>query len=149
MISNNKPASTSTEGKDNYPDRFWIYDSGDVAIDDERLYDYLYKKGYRYFLTKPEGVIFIVTVSNNQVSVLCEDRLWKICCQIVDKDFPSVPEKERTKIKAELKTCKGSLRKRRLVQFQAEDLAGIEDSASKRFLIEHSNEPNMGKGGIL
>jgi hypothetical protein len=128
-------------------EKFWTYDSGNALIDVEELYCYLLEKGYRYFLINYKNLNYVVAVTNNKVNVLLQNKLWKICCQIIDKDFLSVAEEERTKVKAALKESKNSLKKKRLVQLKFEALESIEDSVSKTFLINLSNKYNKEEGG--
>ncbi|HEY5124455.1 MAG TPA: hypothetical protein VIK14_12035, partial [Ignavibacteria bacterium] len=104
-------------------EKFWTYESMNATIDMEELYYYLFDKGYRYFLLmckKNKYVVIIIT--NNTVQVFLGNKLWKMCCQIIDEDFLSVAEEERTKVKAALKESKKSLKKKRLVQLKPEDL---------------------------
>jgi hypothetical protein len=121
-------------------EKFWTYESGSATIDLEELYDYLYKKDYRYYLIMSKKLKYVVTVTNNKVNVLRQNKLCKICCQIIDEDFLSVAEEERTKVKAALIECEKSLKKKRLVQLKPKDLETIEESFSKTVLINMNNK---------
>jgi hypothetical protein len=126
-------------------EKFWTYESGDATIDMEKLYDYLFEKGYRYFLIMSKNLNYVVIVTNNKVNVLLQNKLWKICCQIIDKDFLSVAEEERTKVKAALNVNKKSIKKKRLVQLRPEDLESIRESGAKQFLINLNNNTKKRK----
>ena len=128
-------------------EKFWTYEAGNASIDVEELYYYLFDKGYRYFLSLGKNFKWFVRVTNDQVSVLTHSKLWKLCCQIIDKDFLSVSEEERTKVKAALKESKKSLKKKHLVQLKPQDLMSIEESESKTFLINLNNKYNGQEGG--
>jgi hypothetical protein len=128
-------------------EKFWTYESGNATLDVEELYDYLFKKGYRYFLLMSKNLKFVVTVTNNQVKVFLQSKLWKMCCQIIDKDFLSIAEDERTKVKAALNESKKALKMKRLVQLKPENLESIEESVSKTFLINLNNKYNKEEGG--
>jgi len=130
-------------------EKFWTYESGNATIDVEELYCYLLEKGYRYFLIMRKNFKYVVTVTNNKVNVLLQNKLWKICCQIIDTDFLSVEGDERTKVKAALNEIEKSLKKKRLVQLKPEDLESIEDSVSKTFLKNLNNKYNKEEGGAV
>lgn len=123
--------------------KFWTIESDIANIDEEKLYDYLSAKGYRYFKTRQDHK-YIVSFIDNKVVVFTETRLWQYCCSLIDSenDFQSLTEEERTKIKEALKACKKTLKKRKLVQFKYEDLEKCEVSASKGFIQTFISESN-------
>ena len=137
----------AVKGSEEIQEIFWIYESGEVIIDLENLYDYLFKKGYRYFLIKSKDISIVVTVMDNELNVLTEHKLWKICSRIIDTEFQSVAEEVRIKVKAALKWTKNSLKKRQLVQLKPEDLESIQDSWSKQSLIRLHDKDNKEEGG--
>jgi len=126
-------------------EKFWTYESDKVTIDDGKLYKYLNKKGYRYYLDLNSGIKFIAIVVNDSFDVLLGNKLWRLCCCLVDKDFSTVPEEERIKVQAGLKVDKETIKKRRLVQVPPEDFERF-GSESKKYLQSFSKKSETGKG---
>jgi hypothetical protein len=123
------------EAIEQVPVKFWDYSSDKVTIDEAKLYDYLHKKGYRYYETSVKDQKYIVLVTDNSISALLWN-VYKISSSLVDKDFSSLSEDERIRVKEVLKEVKDTLKKRRLAHISFKDLDSIKDSASKQFLMK-------------
>jgi len=129
----------------NVTEKFWYNEAGVTTIVYKKLFDYLNKKGYRYYLDINSGINLIVCVSNNQISVLLENKLWRLCYCLVDKDFGTVPEEERIKVRSALKAGKETIKKTRLVRIPSEDFERF-GSESKKYLQSFSKKSETGKG---
>lgn len=128
-------------------DKFWTYESDKVTINEKKLYDYLFKNGYRYFLVEGRNLKYFVIVTNKKVEVLLHDKLWKLISQLIDKDFLLVTNEERTRVKAALYDVRKSLKKKRLVQFIPDDLESFEETTSKLFLMRLVKNSKLSKEG--
>jgi hypothetical protein len=129
-------------------EKFWAYSSGKAEINVAKLYEYLNKKGYRYYQTSIKDPIYIILVRNNNVEVLF-DNVCSICLSIFDEDFSSLSEDERIEVKSRLKALEHSLTRKQLAHFKPEDLKSIEESGSKYFLTTLNKKYYGEKGGTL
>jgi hypothetical protein len=127
--------------------KFWKYESGVVKIDEQCLYDLLFLKGIRYFKSTNDGYNYIVIFIDNTVSVYFENKLWRFCCRLIDKEFTSVAEEERTHVKQALKECKKTLKMRNLTPLKIDDLVGCKDSESKKLLQRLMAKSGIKEGG--
>ena len=127
--------------------RFWNYESGVVKIDEQGLYDYLYLKGIRYFKPPNDNHKLIVIFIDNTVSVYFENKLWRFCCWLIDKEFTSVVEEERKHVKKALEECNDRLKKGNLTQFKIEYLEKCEETETKKFLQGLIAKYGLEKGG--
>jgi len=126
------------------PEKYWSYDSVKAEITVEKLYDYLFKKGYRYFHDVSDNYNYIVIVKNNTVDALFL-KVWKLCCNLLDKDFSTVSEDEKSKVKDALKELRKTLKKRQLIQLMPEELKSFKDTGGKLFLkVLSIKSKNMG-----
>lgn len=91
--------------------KFWKYESGEAIIDEQCLYDSLFLEGYRYFKPPNDNHKFIVIFNDNKVNVNFLMELWRVCCWLIDKEFTSLSEEERTHVKKALKEIKKKLKK--------------------------------------
>jgi len=130
--------------------KFWAVESDVVKIDEERLYDYLSEKGYRYFKTT-DNHKYIMSLNDRDVQVFFENRLWRFCSSLIDSDndFTSLTEEDRTRIKLALKDCRETLKKSKLAQFRYEDLEQCDDTPSKVFIQKFITKSSLEKGGTL
>lgn len=114
--------------------KFWNYESGVVKIDEQGLYDFLSLKGIRYFKPPNDNHKLIVIFLDNKVNVYFLNKLWNFCCWLIDKEFTSIAEEERTHVKKALKEIKEKLKKGNLSQFKIEDLEKCEETETTIFL---------------
>ena len=127
--------------------KFWNYESGEVKIDEQCLYDFLFLKGIRYFKPTNDDYKYIVIFIDNTVSVYFENKLWRFCCWLIEKEFTSVAEEERTHIKKALKEIKETLKKGNLSQLKIQDLEKCEENESKKLLQRLIAKSGVEKGG--
>jgi hypothetical protein len=135
-----------TKESEEVQDIFWTYNSDNATIDEEKLYDYLFEKGYRYFLVAGKNIKYLVIITNNKLDVMLLDKLWKLICKLIDRDFLSVAEEERTKVKDALYDIRKSLKKKRLIQFIPEYLGSFEETPSKLLLMKLIKGSNTEEG---
>ena len=128
-------------------EKFWTYESGKATIHEEKLYDYLYQLGYRYYKAEGDNIKFIVKVLNTKLEVYPLQKVWNLCSLIIDNEFKSVADDERTKAKEAIKEIRKSLKKGKLVRFTDEDLANCENSGSKTFLLRQNVKYKNQEGG--
>jgi len=131
-------------------EKFWAYSSGKAEINVVKLYQYLHKKGYRYYQASVKDPIYVILVKDNNVRVILEfANICQLCLSLIDQDFSSLSENERVEVKSKLKAVEHSFRKKQLAHFKPEDLNSIKESGDKHFLMT-LNEISLGeKGGTL
>lgn len=127
--------------------KFWKYESGLAKIDKQGLYDSLFLKGIRYFKTTNDNVKFIVVLIDNTVRVYTENKLWRFCCWLIDNEFKSITEEERTHVKKALKEIKEVLKKRNLSLLKIQDIEKCKENESKKFLLRLIAKSGVEKGG--
>ncbi|MDP3003225.1 MAG: hypothetical protein Q8N38_08870 [Bacteroidales bacterium] len=126
--------------------KFWNYESGEVKIDEQCLYDSLFLKGFRCFKPTNDNFKYIVIFIDNTVDIYFENKLWRFCCWLIDKEFKSVAEEERTHVKEALIKCKETLKNENLTQLKIEDLEKCGENESKKFLQRLITKSGVEKG---
>jgi hypothetical protein len=152
--STSEPVKTNSESNESVnpvpvdtQEKFWTLESGKVAIDENNLYNFLNKKGFRYFVPVGVDSKYIVQVySNNVVVFFC--KLCELCCSLIDKEFTGISEDEKKKVKDALKGSEEMLKKRNLVQLTNEELESYENTGSMRFLKNQSKKFKSTEGGL-
>lgn len=129
-------------------DKFWTYDSGTCKLDEGKLYNFLFMKGYKYFVQPGEKFKFIFKVVNNKADDFYFDKLWRLCKDLIDKEFSSITDEERIKVKEVLKERKQSLKGKKLVQLMNEEIEALEENESKRSLQKFIARSKTIKGDL-
>jgi len=146
-VKSNQPVPTD-QSKCNIPgyEKFWIIDAGEAFIGEPELYEYMHQKGYRYFQKINGKEKFLIKIHNNSVDVLFW-KFRKLVFSNIKKDWPLLSEGEKVAIKIGLKAIRHYLKRNKLVRLRNEELAVMEPSHSKQFLLNLDNPVQAEKGG--
>lgn len=127
--------------------KFYNYESGEILIDEQSLYDFLFLKGVRCFkIPNEEHRLIVIFLDDTITLYYLEDKLWRFSYWLFEQEFTSVTEEEMNQVKKALKKCKGTLKKRYLTQLEIEDLEKCEKSHTKEFLQKIIEESGVEKG---